>query len=121
MSETIKVTPLDANAEVIKVTELKPSTSMTLEEFIQTDIFKQTVQKIATSTGKPPTEVAGDIVHGLLGTVSDTSIRVVSVVENFINNITDLAANTIKGANRTVCSLAKDTVKTITFGKGEKE
>ena len=120
MTDCVTVTPLNSNAEVVKVSEIKADTKMTIEEFMKTDIFKETVQAIANKTGKNPVEVAGSIVNDLLGTVSDTGIRAVSAVENFVNNLTDLASNTIKGANKTVCDLAKDTVKTVTLGKGDK-
>lgn len=121
MEEKITVTPLDNNAKVIPVQTQSATVlteKMTIEEFMQTDIFKNTVAEIASRTGKNPVEVAGSMLNGLLTTVSDTGVRAVSTFENFINNLTDTAASAVKGVNKTVCDLAKDTVRTMTLGKG---
>ena len=119
MNEGITITPLNSDAKVIKPVEtVQDLRHLTIDEFVQTEAFKTIVADIAKQTNKSVIDVGNSLINSTLGTVSDTGVRAVNTVENFINNLTDTVASAIKGVNKTVCDLGKDSIKTVTLGKG---
>lgn len=90
---------------------------MSLQDFMKTGEFKRIVREASNSTGSSVLDTTSAIVSGILGTASDTGIHAINAVENFVNNMTDTLANTVKGVNMTVCGLGKDVVRTVTLGK----
>jgi hypothetical protein len=104
----------------VKIQQVCEPQKMTFEEFCESQQFKTLVKEISEKTGKSIETVSANIIDGVLGTVSDTAVTGVTVVENLINNIVDILALLLKGTTSSVAGLGKDTIRLLTLSKGKK-
>lgn len=91
-----------------------------LSSMLTSDEYVNHMKKISKMTGEPVEKVVSRTFSSIVGSISDTGVTAVGTVENLVNNVLDVICNTGKGLNYTTATLAKDLVRTVCLGKGNK-